>query len=111
MSLVIAYQKGLHRAMRALGDRIKTRVLIEAVRRHHRAERPDMSACPPIWAYDAHGAHLLRWVRKKSGYEFPGVVVAQFMTLAGEKRVVVECTVPEVAGVLHIFNPDQIEDV
>jgi hypothetical protein len=25
-----------------------------------------------------------------------------------EQRVVVECTVPEVAGALHIYSPDQI---
>src|SRR5271168_2139206 len=43
-------------------------------------------------------AGALRRVRKKSGYDFPGVVVSEFMTVAGEKRVVVECTIPEVAG-------------
>jgi hypothetical protein len=31
------------------------------------------------------------------------------MTLGGEVRVVVECVVPEVAGALHIYNPDQLE--
>jgi hypothetical protein len=36
-------------------------------------------------------------------------VVAVFTTLAGERRVVVECTVPEVAGALHIYSPDQIK--
>jgi hypothetical protein len=52
---------------------------------------------------------LHRHVRKRSGYKWPGVVVAEFVTLAGEKRLVVECTAPEVAGALHIFRPDQIE--
>lgn len=47
-------------------------------------------------------------VVKKAGYLWPGVVVAVFNTMRGETRVVVECTVPEVAGALHIYNPNQI---
>lgn len=47
-------------------------------------------------------------VRKVRGYPFPGVVVAVFTTTAGLLRVVVECTVPEVAGCLHIYSPDQL---
>lgn len=47
-------------------------------------------------------------VEKTSGYKWPGVVVAVFDTLAGERRVVVECTVPEVTGALHIYNEKQI---
>ena len=47
-------------------------------------------------------------VEKASGYKWPGVVVAVFKTLAGETRVVVECTVPDVAGALHIYNPEQL---
>lgn len=47
-------------------------------------------------------------VIKVSGYPWPGTVVAVFFTLNGEERVVVECTVPEVAGALHIFNPSQL---
>ena len=31
-----------------------------------------------------------------------------FDTLAGKTRVVVECTVPEVAGALHIYSPEQL---
>jgi hypothetical protein len=50
-------------------------------------------------------------VRKVRGYEWPGVVVAVFYTLSGAKRVVVECTVPEVAGALHIYNEDQLERI
>lgn len=48
-------------------------------------------------------------VRKTAGYPFPGVVVAAFRTLAGEERYVVECTVPEVAGMLHIYGPKNLE--
>ncbi len=48
-------------------------------------------------------------VEKVRGYRWPGKVVAVFTTLAGEQRVVVECTVPEVAGALHIYSPDQIK--
>lgn len=43
-------------------------------------------------------------------YGFPGIVVAHFKTLAGNERVVVECVVPEVAGMLHIYSPKQIEN-
>jgi len=47
-------------------------------------------------------------VEKNSGYKWPGVVIAVFDTLAGERRVVVECTTPEVAGALHIYNEKQL---
>lgn len=47
-------------------------------------------------------------VEKIRGYKWPGVVVASFVTTRGEHRLVVECTVPEVAGALHIYSPDQI---
>jgi hypothetical protein len=47
-------------------------------------------------------------VQKASGYMWPGVVVSVFVTLAGKTRVVVECTVPEVAGALHIYSPEQL---
>lgn len=50
-------------------------------------------------------------VRKKRGYPWPGVIVADFFNLAGERRIVVECTVPEVAGALHIYNPEQLENL
>jgi hypothetical protein len=42
-------------------------------------------------------------VEKANGYKWPGI-----QTPAGETRVVVECTVPEVAGALHIFASDQL---
>lgn len=48
-------------------------------------------------------------VQKVKGYKWPGVVVAVFDTLAGQRRVVVECTAPEVAGALHIYNEQQLE--
>ena len=56
----------------------------------------------------------MRWqvgdkVRKKIGYKWPGIIVAVFLTLDGKERVVVECTVAEVAGALHIYSPDQLE--
>ena len=50
-------------------------------------------------------------VKKTSGYKWPGIVIAVFDTLAGERRVVVECTVPEVAGALHIYNENQLKVV
>jgi hypothetical protein len=46
-------------------------------------------------------------VQKATGYKWPGVV-SVFDTLAGKTRVVVECTVPEVAGALHIYSPEQL---
>lgn len=50
-------------------------------------------------------------VRKKTGYEWPGVVVSVFYTLEGKKRLVVECTTPEVKGALNIYNEEQLEYV
>lgn len=47
-------------------------------------------------------------VEKVSGYKWPGVVVAVFTTTDNALRVVVECTVPEVKGALHIYNVGQI---
>lgn len=47
-------------------------------------------------------------VEKVRGYKWPGVVVSVFETLGGKTRVVVECTVPEVRGALHIYSPEQI---
>lgn len=37
-------------------------------------------------------------------YRFPGEVRAVFTTRGGEVRYVVECVVPEVAGMLHIYS-------
>jgi hypothetical protein len=47
-------------------------------------------------------------VEKVSGYKWPGVVVSVFDTLSGERRVVVECTVAEISGALHIYNEKQL---
>jgi hypothetical protein len=47
-------------------------------------------------------------VEKTSGYKWPGVVVSVFDTLSNERRVVVECTVLEIAGALHIYNEKQL---
>jgi hypothetical protein len=47
-------------------------------------------------------------VNKLRGYKWPGVVVARFQTLGGDTRYVVECTVPEVAGALHIYSPSDL---
>lgn len=47
-------------------------------------------------------------VTKAKGYAWPGEVRAVFTNKAGDERIVVECTVPEVSGALHIFNPAQL---
>ena len=48
-------------------------------------------------------------VRKVKGYKFPGVVVAAFTTLEGNWRYVVQCTAEDSAGILHIYNGEQLE--
>ena len=48
-------------------------------------------------------------VHKREGYLWPGVVRSVFTTTKGMVRYVVECTVPEVEGALHIYNGNQIE--
>lgn len=50
-------------------------------------------------------------VEKITGYKWPGVVVSSFQNLKGEDRYVVECTAPDVAGALHIFNRSQLGKV
>lgn len=47
-------------------------------------------------------------VEKTSGYPFPGEVRAVFTTRAGATRYVVEATGPAYAGMLNIFNGDQL---
>jgi hypothetical protein len=47
-------------------------------------------------------------VRKRSGYKYPGVVVAVFTTRAGLVRYVVEADHPSFSGMLHIFAEDQL---
>ena len=48
-------------------------------------------------------------VRKVGGsFQHTGVVVAEFTTTAGEPRIVLEFDAP-VAGMLHVYRPDQVE--
>ena len=48
-------------------------------------------------------------VRKIGGsFQHTGVVVAYFFTSGGEPRIVLEFDAP-VAGMLHIYRPDQVE--
>ena len=46
---------------------------------------------------------------KVQGYKWPGMVVSCFRNLSGQRRYVVECTLPGVQGALHIYNEDQLE--
>lgn len=62
-----------------------------------------------IHEHDHYSFRVGDKVRKVKGYSWPGVVVACFQTLSGQWRYVVECTVPEVAGALHIYNGEQLE--
>jgi hypothetical protein len=48
-------------------------------------------------------------VKKRSGYEYPGFIVSVFTNRAGAVRYVVEADHPAFAGMLHIFNGDQLE--
>lgn len=48
-------------------------------------------------------------VKKVGGsFKHTGVVVAEFVTTAGEPRIVLEFDAP-VAGMLHVYRPDQVE--
>jgi hypothetical protein len=75
-------------------------IYVEKLKEMHRAE----PAKQPGQAF-AQGDR----VRKVKGYKYPGVVVAAFTNLRGDWRYVVECTVDEVAGMLHIYNEEQLE--
>ncbi len=48
-------------------------------------------------------------VRKLTGYEYSGVVVAAFRNLKGHNRFVVESTSKGSRGMLFIFNASQLE--
>jgi hypothetical protein len=48
-------------------------------------------------------------VRKRAGYEYPGIIVSVFTTRAGAARYVVEADHPGFVGMLHILNGDQLE--
>lgn len=43
-------------------------------------------------------------VQKRRGYRLPGIIVSKFKNLKGDTRFVVECTVEEVTGLLHIYS-------
>lgn len=49
-------------------------------------------------------------VQKRTGYPFPGIVVAVFETTRREVRYVIECTAPDVEGCLHIFSAWQLKE-
>lgn len=57
--------------------------------------------CPPFNRGDR--------VRKSTGFRFPGVVDGCVQNQAGEWRVVVEARHEEFKGMLHIYNPAQLE--
>ena len=50
-------------------------------------------------------------VKKIIGYPYPGVVVSSFLTTEGKMRYVVEATGSEYKGMLHIFSPEQLNEV
>jgi hypothetical protein len=77
-------------------------IYVEKLKEMQRAQAPGTK--PPGQAF-AQGDR----VRKVKGYKYPGVVVAAFTNLRGDWRYVVECTVDEVAGMLHIYNGEQLE--
>jgi len=58
---------------------------------------------PPLKIGDA--------VIKVSGYLYPGQVVAVFKNLKGDDRFVVECVARDCAGMLHIFNREQLKKI
>lgn len=48
-------------------------------------------------------------VKKKKGFKFPGEVRCVFTNKKGETRIVVEALHEDFEGMLHIYNPDQME--
>lgn len=52
-----------------------------------------------------------RRVRKVGGsFQHTGTVIAEFTTLSGKPRLVLEFD-PPTEGLLHIYRPDQVEDL
>jgi hypothetical protein len=47
-------------------------------------------------------------VQKRTGYQYPGIVVSVFTTRAGSVRYVVEADHPRFEGMLHIYSEDQL---
>lgn len=48
-------------------------------------------------------------VRKMGGWEWSGVVVSCFETLDGKPRYVIECTMPQISGALHVGDGMQFQ--
>jgi hypothetical protein len=59
---------------------------------------------------DAMG--FVPWRARKIGgsFQHTGTVIAEFETIAGERRLVLEFDAP-VAGMLHVYRPDQVERI
>ncbi len=59
---------------------------------------------------DANGGRMVnKRVRKTGGsFEHTGTVVADFLTTSGQRRIVLEFDTL-VAGMLHVYRPDQVE--
>lgn len=54
---------------------------------------------------------LPKRVRKVGGsFQHTGTVIAEFNTVAGEHRIVLEFD-PPVGGMLHVYRPDQVEEL
>jgi hypothetical protein len=52
---------------------------------------------------------LYEYVRKKTGYRYPGMIMAKFTNRSGATRYVVEAIHPDFNGMLHIYNGAQLE--
>ncbi len=49
-----------------------------------------------------------RAIKVGGSFQHTGTVIAEFETLAGEPRIILEFDAP-ISGMLHIYRPDQIE--
>lgn len=67
---------------------------------------------PPPGASPAAPAPVAPYRAEKIGgsFQHTGTVVAEFRTLAGEERIVLEFD-PPVAGMLHVYRPDQVSRI
>lgn len=50
----------------------------------------------------------MKVVKRGGSFEHSGTVVSEFLTTAGQHRIVLEFDAP-VEGMLHIYRPDQVE--
>ena len=57
----------------------------------------------------SHSFEVGDLVRKRAGYEDPGIIVSVFTTRAGAVRYVVKADHRGFAGMLHILNGEQLE--